>query len=173
MNIALIGYRGTGKTTIGKILARKLNRQFLDTDALIVERAGKTIRQIFAEGSETAFRDLESQVITELATKTGHILALGGGAILRPQNLAALKPNSTFVWLKADAQTLFQRINADTATTSNRPNLTSGGGDLAEIESLLAVRTPIYQSAANVTLDVTHLTPEAAASQLMAAMQLV
>jgi shikimate kinase len=171
MNIALIGYRGTGKTTIGKILAEKLHRPFLDADALIVQRAGKTIKQIFEErggGGEPAFRDLESQVVADLATKTGHILALGGGAILRPQNLAALKPTSFFVWLQADAKTLLARIQSDTATSANRPNLITGGGGLTEIETLLATRTPLYQAAADITLDVSTLSPQQAADRLLA-----
>jgi shikimate kinase len=172
MNIALIGLRGTGKTTIGKILAEKLHRPFVDSDALIVERAGKTIRDIFQQLGEPAFRDLESQVLADLAQTENQILALGGGAILRPQNVAALKPNSTFVWLQADPQTLWQRLQQDAQTPHNRPHLTAKGGGIDEIRALAEARAPAYRAASDLALDVTHLTPEQAAEALLNALKL-
>src|SRR4051812_17046180 len=104
MNIVLIGLRGTGKTTVGKLLAQKLNRPFRDSDALIAEGAGQTIRQIFENTGESAFRDLESAVIAQLSQKDDQVLALGGGAVLRQENVAAFKTNALVVWLQADPQ---------------------------------------------------------------------
>jgi shikimate kinase len=166
MNIVLIGYRGTGKSTVGKLLAASLQRPFVDSDLVIVQRAGQTIKQIFEKGGETAFRELESEVIGALSQKDGHVLALGGGAILRPGNVTAFKTNAVVVWLQADARTLLNRITADTATTANRPNLTAAGG-LDEIETLLAIRTPLYQAAADITVDVATLSPQQAADRLL------
>ncbi len=157
MNIVLIGYRGTGKTSIGKKLASELWMDFVDTDELIVQRAGKTIREIFAAQGEAHFRDLEEQVIAEVGARDNMVIAAGGGAVLRPANIAALKKHGKIIWLQADAQTLFERIVADAATHHTRPDLTATGG-LEEIKTLLAVRTPLYQAAADATLEVTRLT---------------
>ena len=170
MNIVLIGYRGTGKSTIGRQLANHLHRDFIDTDALLVERAGKSIRQIFEENGEPFFRDLESAVITSLTSRDNLVIAAGGGVILRPANVTALKKNGRFIWLQADATTLHTRITADPSTPANRPNLLvgqkGGGGGLKEIEKLLAIRTPLYHAAADASLDVTHLSVEHAITHL-------
>ncbi len=130
MNIVLIGYRGSGKTTLGRKLADKLWLKFIDTDVLISERAGTTIAAIFASRGEAAFRDLESAVITEVAARDGQVIALGGGAILRPENLAALRQNKNarIIYLYATPETLAQRIANDPNTAANRPPLTSAGG---------------------------------------------
>src|SRR3954454_7523729 len=93
MNIVLIGYRGTGKTTIGRKLADKLWREFVDMDVLLVERAGKTIKEIFESEGEEGFRDRESAVVWELAARDELVIAAGGGAVLRAENVAALKKN--------------------------------------------------------------------------------
>src|SRR5688572_9214559 len=152
MNLVLIGYRGSGKTQVGRALSARLSWPFIDTDCLIEQRAGKTIRQIFAEHEEPAFRDLESQVITEVAQLDGQIISAGGGAVLRQSNVQALRLNAKFVWLTAPAEILWARISADVATSDNRPNLTASGG-LEEIRKLLAQREPIYQQVADLTLD--------------------
>ena len=168
MNIVLIGYRGTGKSTIGKMLAERLQCGFVDTDTLLVERAGKSIKQIFEEEGEASFRDREAAVVTEVAGRSNLVIAGGGGVVLRSENVAALKKNGRLVWLRADAATLHARITADPATSANRPNLIAGGGGgVEEIEKLLAIRTPLYEAAANVTLDVTHLSPEQAADRIL------
>jgi shikimate kinase len=156
MNIVLIGYRGTGKSTIGKRLASKLWRDFVDTDAAIVEQAGRTIREIFETQGETAFRDLESAAIAQAAARDNLVIAAGGGAVLRAENVTALKRGGKIIWLRADPETLHARISADSATAETRPNLLFGG--LEEIKSLLAQRTAHYQAAADVSLDVTRLT---------------
>ncbi len=169
MNIVLIGYRGSGKSTIGKRLASLLSRDFVDTDALIVQAAGKTIRDIFEAEGETGFRRHESDAIASLAARDGLVIALGGGAVLNPANMAALKAhrNATVVWLRATPEILHARIEADTATNATRPNLTAGGG-LAEVQKLLAMRTPLYAAACDLTLDVAAISTEQAAAELAA-----
>ena len=91
MNIVLIGYRGSGKTATGRIVAERLGWGFLDTDAIIEERSGLTIRDIYTDQAEDGFRDMESRVITECADRDWHVISTGGGAVLRPENAEALK----------------------------------------------------------------------------------
>jgi shikimate kinase len=165
MNIVLIGYRGSGKSSIGKRLASNLWMDFVDTDTLIIERAGKSIREIFEAEGEAGFRQREAEVIAEVAGRDNRVIAAGGGAILRSENVAALKKNGKVVWLKATPEVLYQHIQADAQTTATRPNLTAGGG-LEEVKTVLEKRTPLYEAAADVTYDVTYLTVEDAAVRL-------
>jgi shikimate kinase len=172
MNVFLIGYRGSGKTTVAAALAARLGWPWLDADELLERRAGKTIRQIFEAGGETAFRDLETAMVKELARYERHILALGGGAVLREENRAALAGRGKFVWLQAPAEVLFARMSADETTAARRPNLTGQGG-LAEIRSLLAERQPLYGACANVTIDAAEQAPDDIARQIIAELGLV
>jgi shikimate kinase len=165
MNIVLIGYRGSGKTSIGKRLAVLRQMSFVDTDALIIETAGRTIKEIFATEGEPGFRDRESAAIQEISQRQNAVIAVGGGAILRPENVAALKKIGRIIWLQADPETLHARILADAATFATRPNLTAAGG-LEEIRALLETRLPLYASAADTTLDISAISIEEAANQL-------
>jgi len=169
MNFALIGYRGTGKTTIGQLLADRIRWPFVDTDMLITQRAGKTIQQIFAEGGEEAFRDLESAVLTDVLKSDNQVIALGGGAILRNKNVELLRKTAKNAWLFARDEIIFARICQDSASFANRPSLTALPA-FEEIRHLLAVRTPLYAAAADVSLDVSALSPPAAADALLAAL---
>ena len=159
MNIVLIGYRGVGKTTIGKQLAGRMGMNFVDTDELVMRQSGKTIREIFQQGGETLFRELESAVIDDLAENNDTVIAAGGGVVLRKSNVEKLRANGRIVWLQAPAEVLWQRISADTLTTANRPDLTSAGG-LEEILRLLRIRAPLYAAAADVALDVVNMHPD-------------
>lgn len=165
MNIILIGMRGSGKTSVGKKLAGKLWMEFVDTDALIVERAGKTIRELFETEGEPAYRDRECEAVKQAMTRDNVVIAAGGGSVLRPENVEAFKKNGKIVWLKANAQTLHQRIAADPDSAATRPNLTAAGG-LEEVSKVLEARTPVYEAAADVSLDVTYLNIEDAATRL-------
>jgi len=167
MNIALIGYRGSGKTTIGKLLANRLWMDFVDTDAVIQQKAGKSIREIFEEAGEEGFRNLESGAIGEVMGKDNQVVALGGGAILRAENVAAIKKAAKVIYLWADAATLHARIAGDPETARTRPSLTVAGGTLEEVEALLARRDPLYRAAADAMLEVNRLTPEDATAHLM------
>jgi shikimate kinase len=165
MSIVLIGYRGSGKTTVGRLLAARLAKTFVDCDEVIVSRSGKTIRGIFDEGGEEAFRKLESGVIAELAAKTDYVISVGGGAILREENRRAIAEHFV-VYLRCDPGVLLRRILDDPATSDNRPNLTRLGSVIEEIEALLRRREPIYRAAMNVELDVTNLSADQAAQEV-------
>ena len=145
MNLVLIGYRGTGKSTVGRILADRLGREFVSTDAAIVKRANLAIPDIVARDGWDHFRDLESQVCRELAGKDGLIIDTGGGAILRPENVACLKAGGVLFWLTAEVGTIATRIGGDT----QRPSLTGTKSFTEEIEEVLRERRPKYEAAAD------------------------
>ena len=145
MNIVLIGYRGTGKSSVGKVLAERLGRRLISTDAEVVRRAGLSIPEIVKQSGWDHFRDLESEVCQDLAGQDGLIIDTGGGAVLRPQNVARLKTNGTLFWLTADVATIAARIGGD----SQRPSLTGSKSFVEEIDDVLRERTPIYAAAAD------------------------
>ncbi len=149
--IFLIGYRGAGKTTVARLLAEKLGWPWLDADAVLEEQAGKSIRQIFADDGEQAFRDLESAVLRELCELENHVIATGGGVVMREENRACIK-RGVVIWLRAAADVLWRRMQEDTTTAERRPNLAQGG--LAEIEELLRAREPLYEACSDFTVDV-------------------
>jgi shikimate kinase len=140
--VFLVGARGTGKTTTARLLAARLGWSWCDADALLEERAGKTIRQVFDEEGEPCFRDRESALLAEIATRPDYVVATGGGVVVRPENRALLK-HGVVVWLTAAADVLWQRLQRDATTAERRPNLAQGG--LAEIEEVLAARGPLYE----------------------------
>lgn len=145
MNIVLIGYRGTGKSSVGTVLAERLGRRLISTDAEVVRRAGRPIPEIVRQSGWESFRDLESDVCRDLAGRDDLIIDTGGGAILRPQNVARLKTHGTLFWLTADVATIVTRIGGD----SQRPSLTGTKSFTEEVEEVLRVRTPIYEAAAD------------------------
>ncbi len=169
MNLILIGYRGSGKSTVARVLSLRLGWQWIDADVEIELQAGKSIAAIFADDGERAFRDLETRVVADLARRRGTVIALGGGAILREQNRAALAGN-TIVWLRAKPDTIADRIAADPATAERRPKLTADGGR-HEIESLLAVREPIYRQLAHQIVDTDGKPPEEIAGEIIARLE--
>ena len=156
MSIVLIGYRGSGKTTIGRRLADRLWWPFVDTDDLVVKAAGKSIADIFEQHGVQRFRDLETEAVREVAKLQEHVIALGGGAVLRKENVDVLRRGEhKIVYLKCDPAELFKRIQADPNTSRHRPKLTASGG-LEEITTLLAEREPMYRAAMTAELDVTN-----------------
>jgi shikimate kinase len=161
MSTALIGYRGCGKSTVGKRLADRLWQKFVDTDELVVARAGKNIKRIFEEDGEQAFRDLEADVVAEVCKLQDHVIALGGGAVLREENRQAIKDAKLkVVYLKCDPVELHRRIQEDPTTEATRPALTDMGGTVEEIRTLLEEREPVYRSIKTGELDVTYLSPQ-------------
>jgi shikimate kinase len=161
MSIALIGYRGSGKSTVGKRLADRLWHTFVDTDELIVKRAGKSIREIFESDGESKFRELESQVVSEVCKLPDHVIALGGGAVMREENRRAIKDAGLkVIYLKCDPEELLKRIESDPATAAARPSLTSLGGGIEEVRKILTEREPVYRSVMTGELDVTNLSPQ-------------
>ena len=149
MNIVLIGYRGTGKSVVGKILAAQLGRRLVSTDEEIIRRAGKSIPDIVAAHGWEYFRDLETAVCQDLAGRDNLVIDTGGGAILRQENVKVLKNNGRLFWLTASVETIAARIGGD----SQRPSLTGTKSHVVEIRDVLSERTPKYQAAAD------HLIP--------------
>ena len=166
MNIALIGGRCSGKTSVGRRLADKLWWEFVDTDDLIEERAGKTIAEITDSGTRwKPFRDLEKQVVAQVARRDQTVIGCGGGVVLDPENVRALRQSCRVIWLQCDPEVLHARMTADAATASQRPNLTAAGG-LEEMRAVLAEREPLYRAAAHSSLDVTHMSIDQVVYQL-------
>lgn len=168
-SVALIGYRGTGKTTVARLLASKLSYDWVDADVEVELQAGKSIATIFEESGEQAFRDLESQVVAELCQRERTVLALGGGAILREENRNWIAKCSKVVWLQATATTIAERVLGDSTTADRRPNLTNRGG-LHEIEQLLAEREPIYRACATLEVDTEDRDPADIATEIVASL---
>lgn len=165
MNIILIGYRCTGKTTIGRRVAENLGIPFYDTDALVERQTDKTILEIIEKGGWQAFRHEEKAVIRKLAAVDGCVIALGGGAILDEANVRNLKPEGLFLWLVADAASIIQRMKNDGKSKSQRPSL-SQLGIYEEVDSMLAEREPLYQSTADMTVDTIDRTVQDIAAQI-------
>lgn len=165
MKIILIGYRCTGKTSIGKKLARALDLPFYDTDALIEAAAGATIREMVDQYGWPYFREKEQQCIQRIGWMSGCVIATGGGAVMFPDNRAALKENSLIVWLTADIDTVLSRLAADHATPNQRPPLIDD--DVRrETEKLLKERTPVYRALADMAIDTASISVEGAVQEI-------
>ncbi len=166
-HLYLTGYRGTGKTSVATRLAAAIGCPVIDLDARIQSHAGCSIREIFADSGEQGFRDLESEMLSVVATEPPAVVALGGGAILRESNRELIQSSGQCVWLIATAETLAMRIAADTGTTANRPALTPLG-HLDEIRQLLLTRQPHYEDAANAQVDTTDKSIEQVSDEILA-----
>jgi shikimate kinase len=165
--LSLVGYRGTGKTTVGTILAQHLNLAFLDADQEIEARAGRSIASIFADSGEPVFRDWEERTLRELAQcHPEAVLASGGGAVLRPSNRRLLRNFGWVVWLQAEPAVLMQRLEADLRAGSERPALTSAG-TIAEITQVLSARERLYQEVADVAFATCARTPAEIAALIL------
>jgi shikimate kinase len=150
--IFLIGYRGTGKTSVARELAGQLGYDWVDADDVVEQISGKTIAAIFADVGESGFREQEASVVAALSCKRRTVVALGGGAVLRENNRQAICGAGPVIWLTASADTILERVAKDSTTGSRRPNLTAAGGR-TEIEDLLAIRTPHYRQCATLVVD--------------------
>ena len=142
VNLALIGFMGAGKTSVGRLVAEQLHFDYLDTDELIVSRAGRTIAEIFKTDGEPAFRALECQTVGELTSRTKTVIATGGGLPVNPANLASLKTHALVVCLWASPEKIWERVKNQT----HRPLL----HDLdpqKKIRDLLAAREQFYKQA--------------------------
>lgn len=159
-NIVLIGMRGSGKTTIAKLLAERLGWQVIELDAEIEKKTGMSIKEMVAQHGWDYFRDRESEVVKEAATLENVVISTGGGVVLRPENVTALKQNGICIYLKAPAEVLIQRIGGE---ASQLPRLTESVSMAEEMKKVLEVREPLYAAAAEKIVDVAHLGPDAVA----------
>ncbi len=161
-SIALIGFMGTGKTVVGKILAAKLGKEFIELDALIARKAGKTIPAIFRNKGEIGFRELEIEVTREVAGRKNAVIACGGGIVLNKINIDRLGKECVIICLAASPAVILKRTSADKA---ERPMLAVE--DLASrIDELLKLRRPYYARAADMTINTSRLTPESVARRI-------
>lgn len=154
-HLALIGMSGTGKSTIGEQIANELGWGFVDSDALVVERVGKPITELFAEDGEAKFRDTEAEVLREcFQAQNQSVISIAGGGILRTDTRALAREHCFVVWLRATIDTLVQRLGE----AEGRPLL--AGDPRANLEKLLAEREEIYLGAANAEIAVDDRAPE-------------
>jgi shikimate kinase len=142
VNIALIGFMGTGKTSVGRLVAEQLHFHYLDTDEMIQSATGKTIADIFSTSGEPAFRALEEKTVQELTTKTQTVISAGGGLPVAPQNLASLKTHALVVCLWASPAKIWERVRNQT----HRP-LLHDPDPQKKIREMLAIREPFYKQA--------------------------
>lgn len=166
MNVVLIGYRCSGKTAVGKTLARGLRRGFFDTDELIEETAGDSIETLVSRKGWDHFRVVEKRLIAEVSKKQNVIIATGGGVVMDDDNVRNLKHDAWVVWLKGDVEILRERMAEEQKSGRIRPSLTRAGS-LDEIMEVLRLRDPLYQMAAEHTVDTGNLSVAEVAALIM------
>ena len=162
-SIALIGFMGTGKTAVGKALAEKLDREFIETDSLVEQKAGKTIPQIFQQDGEVAFRELEIEVTKEVAEKKNAVIACGGGVVLNKINIDRLRKECIIVYLTASPGVILKRTSSD----ENERPLLSRQSKALHIQELLRFRKPFYERAADITIDTSKLDIDSVTEQII------
>ena len=162
-NIVFIGYRGAGKSVVSRIIAEKLHLESIGMDARIEEKMGMTIPELVAKHGWNKFRDIESEVVKEIAGKDNRVIDTGGGVILREKNTENLKKNGIIFWLKATKDTIVKRIKDG----SERPALSQDKTFLEEVEEILEERTPKYLAAADYIVDTENRGIEAVADEII------
>ena len=167
MNVFLIGYRGSGKSTVAAALSQWLDWPWIDSDAEIERQAGMSIKQIFAERGQTGFRDLESLVLAELAVQDRRIIALGGEPRCSAMRTGISWPPAAGPSGCRPGETLLARISGDPLTPERRPNLTASGG-LEEICIMLSERTPVYEECADLVVDSENRPADEIAQEIVA-----
>ena len=160
-NIVLVGFMGTGKTEVGKILSKKLGYALIDADTEIEKKQNMTITEIFRQQGEPAFRDIESEIIKKLAGMKKTVISTGGGAVLRPENISNLKSNGVVVCLSATPETVLQR----TSVNNDRPLLQTEN-PLQKINELLEYRRPYYEKA-DIMIDTENKNPLEIAEEII------
>ncbi len=153
--IFLIGYRCTGKSSVGELLAARLGRRFVDTDSVVVVQAGKSIQEIVVHSGWEEFRRLERAVLQQAGALDRPVVATGGGIVLDVANIEKMKAGGTVVWLRAAVDTIGTRMQQDQASEAFRPAL-NGRDPIGEIEATLAQREPLYRNAMDFAVDTDH-----------------
>lgn len=167
MNIYLVGYRCSGKTTLGQLLAAQLGWPFVDTDSRVVAQAGMDIAALVKENGWGHFRGLERACLEAVAAKAQQVVATGGGIVLDPQNVQTMQSSGVVVWLKASPGIIRKRMRSDAQTKGQRPAL-SHQNAVEEIETVLQTRTPLYLQARNIELNTDGKPVENLVRQLVA-----
>jgi len=162
MNLVLIGYRGTGKSTVAKLLAEKLGMEVVSLDQEIVRRAGRSVPEIVAQHGWSHFRDLEAEVTRHFSERDNIIIDAGGGVILRRENVERLRRGGKLFWLRASVPVIVARIQGG----SERPALTAEKSFTEEVEEVLRERTPLYEAAAHHQIDTDTLSPQQIAAEI-------
>ncbi len=162
-NIVLIGYRGTGKSVVSLLVAKKLQKSYIGMDDFIVEKMGMSIPELVDKYGWNKFRDIESEITEEIASKDNQVIDTGGGVILRKKNTEHLKKNGAIFWLKADQNTIVKRIK----DSSERPSLSQDKSFVEEVEEILEERTPMYLAAADYALDTNDRSIEEIADEII------
>ena len=165
MNIILIGYRGSGKSRVGRRLASRMKKRFVDTDDLIESKEGE-ISDIVKSRGWDYFRAIEKRMIEDISREDNLVVALGGGAVLDAENVVNLERKGVIIWLKADPEVLRKRMSEDHRTSVSRPTLT-GKGTIEELEEVMAYRDPFYEKAGRIQLDTSSLDVEAVVEKIM------
>lgn len=169
MNIVLVGYRCSGKTTVGKLLARALKREFLDTDRLIEGKTGLPINLYVSQKGWRDFRAVEKEVVSDVASRNDLIIATGGGVVIDPENVRDLKRNGWVVWLDTGAPVIRERMKIAQKSGEFRPTL-SGADSLKEIERILYERMPVYELTSDYRVDTDRQNPEEVGQAIMRAL---
>jgi shikimate kinase len=162
-NIILVGFMGTGKSASGRLVAKRLDRQFVDMDTVIEERAGKKISDIFADEGEAHFRSLERNLARELSAREDLVIATGGGIVLNPDNISDFSRTGVVICLHADPDTILQRVAKDT----HRPLLQGDDDKIKAIRELLAKRQKLY-NAIPLRIDTNNHTARDTAEEVIA-----
>ncbi len=170
MNLFLIGYRGTGKSSVGKRLAGRLGLTFVDADRELVDHTGKEIRDIVHAEGWPFFRQLEKEILGRICRREQILCATGGGVVVDDGNIRRMKESGLLVWLQADADTIRDRLRIDPVSDRLRPGLTDQGTN-HEIESVLAARTPLYAKAANLAVDTAGIGVDTIVSRIISQLE--
>ena len=166
-SIALIGFMGTGKTAVAKVLARKLNKEYIELDAIIEGKAGRSIPEIFRRDGETGFRQLEIEAAREVAGKKNAVIACGGGLVLNKINIDRLREECVIVCLTASPAVILKRTAAD---GDGRP-LLAVADRTRQIKELLKFRRPYYERSADIIINTSRLNVEAVAAKIVAGLE--
>jgi len=165
-NIVLIGYRCSGKTAVGKKLAKEMGKDFIDTDLLIEKSAGCSIEDMISRHGWDHFRGIEKRIIKEVSHNDHQVIATGGGVVMDDDNVKNLKRNGFVIWLKGDADVLKERMIEDQRSGNTRPSLT-GDDPMDEIKKVLDIRNPFYRQAGDVIVDTSALSIQEVADRII------
>ncbi len=169
MNILFIGFRGAGKTGVGREVASRLGSDFFDTDEMIASRTGMSVRGIVERDGWEGFRKQESESILSIPESDCNVISLGGGAVMNEANVEVLRDRSIFIWLFADLDTTAKRLSSDGKTPSQRPPLTgTEDREDAGFYSLMKERTPVYRCLADLIIDTSDRTIDEIAGRVCA-----